>query len=184
MVNLLPPEAKRQITFEYYVRVATVWLFLMTGAMCVLGALLVPISLLVKLQLNAYNETYTRVTADKSTFAEAEAQVLTANSVARELERAAAVTPLWDDIALVNNLAGPAIALESLSIARGTTGIASFVITGEAATRAELAAFRDRIKADERFADAALPLSNLAKDKEIPFSITISVASSTNAVSQ
>jgi hypothetical protein len=44
---------------------------------------------------------------------------------------------------------------------------------GTARTRAALANFRDAIEADERFADAILPISSLIKDRNIDFIMTV-----------
>jgi hypothetical protein len=44
---------------------------------------------------------------------------------------------------------------------------------GTADTRAHLSAFKNALEAHTLFKVASLPLSNLAKDKDIDFSITI-----------
>lgn len=176
MVNLLPQTAKRQLVIEYYVRVVSVWLFLLTGAMIVLGMLLVPISVLVSLQLDAYNETFVRVSADNESFGDSEDAVITANVLAGELNKISTYERVWSDVALVQALAENTISIASIEIERTDVGtIETITVTGEATTRAALAAFRDRIEASPRFVSAALPISNLAKDKEVPFSIDITV---------
>ncbi len=176
MVNLLPQTAKRQLVVEYYVRVVSVWLFLVTGAMVVLGMLLMPISVLVNLQLKAFDETFTRVSADNASFADSEKIVLEANVLAGELNRSDAYAPLLDDVIAVQALADSAIEIQSIALQRTDKGIVKTItVTGDAATRAALAAFRDRIEDEERFTSAALPISNLAKDKDVPFSIAITV---------
>lgn len=173
MVNLLPEAAKRQIVTEYYVRVGSVWLALLTAAFLVLTALLAPVWLLVELQQRVYADTFMRVSADNTTYADAEAQVVAANELARELNRVDGVVPLWDDILLLNSLASSAITIESISMARTKGVMETMTVSGVAETRATLAEFRDAIEANERFASADLPLSNLAKDRDITFSITI-----------
>lgn len=176
MVNLLPQTAKRQLVVEYYVRVVSVWLFLVTGAMLVLGVLLMPISVLVDLQLKAFDETFTRVSADNASFADSEKSVLAANVLASELNRIDAYAPLLDDVTAIQDLADSAISIRSITLERTEAGVVETItVTGEAATRAALASFRDRIEDAPRFIGAALPISNLAKDKEVPFSIAITV---------
>ncbi len=173
MVNLLPEVAKQQIVTEYHVRVLSVWLALLTAAFIVLTALLAPVGLLVELQLRAYGETFARVSADNTTYAEAEAAVVAANTLARELDRVDTFATLWDVVLLVNTLASEAITIESVSLARTDGVVESMTVTGVADTRATLAEFRDAIEANERFVSADLPLSNLAKDRDITFSIEI-----------
>lgn len=173
MVNLLPEAAKRQIVTEYYVRATSVWLALLTAAFLVLTALLAPVGLLVELQQRVYGETFARVSADNTTYAGAEAAVVAANELARELDRVDGVAPLWDDVLLLQELASAAIAIESIEMARTDGVMETMTVRGVAETRATLAEFRDAIEANERFAAADLPLSNLAKDRDITFSITI-----------
>jgi hypothetical protein len=180
MVNLLPQAAKRHLVVEYYVRVATVWFFLLTGAMVVLGMFLVPISVLVGLQLSAYDETFTRVSADNATFGDSEKAVLAANVVASELNRVTAYAPVLDLVSTVEGLAEHTISIDGVNLERSKAGaVETITVTGEATTRAALAAFRDRIEAEPRFKSAALPISNLAKDKDVPFSIAITVNTDT-----
>lgn len=173
MVNLLPTAAKRQIVVEYYLRTVTVWLFLLTGAATVLGMLLIPVAVLVNLQLDAYAETYTRVSADNASFAEAEEDVRQANDLASLLSGVSAYAPVWPDIAFVMDMAGPAITVTEVNAVREKEVVAAVTVSGDAATRAALAAYRDALEADPRVLSAALPLSNLAKDRDVPFSIVV-----------
>jgi hypothetical protein len=176
MVNLIPQAAKRHLVFEYYVRVVSVWLFLIMGAMLVLGMLLIPVSALVILQLKVYTETFNRVSADNATFGDSEKTVLAANVLASELNKINTYQPIWNHVAAVQSLAEANISIESISLERSKTGaVETITVTGEAATRGALAAFRDRIENEPRFKSAALPISNLAKDKDVPFSIVITV---------
>lgn len=42
MINLIPPSAKKSITFEYWKRVITVWFCLFSSALVILSVFLLP----------------------------------------------------------------------------------------------------------------------------------------------
>lgn len=175
MVNLLPQTAKQQITREYYTRVVGVWMFMVMAALMVLGALLVPIAMLVEVQSSTYKDSYNTAMAGNVSYAQSEATVLEANKLAVELARITAIPPMWDDVARMEGLAGDDISIGTFSLAREQGIVSKMTVTGVATTRAALAAFRGRLDADPRFSNAVLPLSNLAKDKALPFSITVTL---------
>jgi hypothetical protein len=52
-------------------------------------------------------------------------------------------------------------------------------VAGVAATRQDLATFRDIITTDTRISNVNLPISNLIKDKDLLFSMEITLATST-----
>ena len=47
------------------------------------------------------------------------------------------------------------------------------MISGDATTRQALADFRDRLLRQPEISDVVLPISNLAKDRDIKFSISV-----------
>ena len=53
-------------------------------------------------------------------------------------------------------------------------------ITGTATDRQSLASFRDRMLAHPLISEVNLPISNLATDKDIQFSITVTMTNQTD----
>jgi len=176
MVNLLPPTAKRKYVIEYYMRALTVLLFLLTAAMLVLGALMLPLWVSVEIQNKALSAPYAQAVADTASYVELEDKITSANLLVNELDRVRRYEPLLPRILLIHSLAGSEVVINSVAEQRTKEGVVAEVsVTGVAATRAALAAFRDRLEADKQFTSVALPISNLAKDLEVPFSVTITV---------
>ncbi len=175
MVNLIPPHARRAVTIEYYVRVVTVWLWLLSAALIVVGVLMFPVGLLVQLQLKALSATYAEAQAKNDDYQAAEKEVMRVNETAQELARVHALHPVWDDVALIYELVPDGVVIESISLTREKDVVKKITVTGEAATRSDLARTRDLLKSHGRFTAVELPLSNLAKDVELPFSITLDV---------
>jgi hypothetical protein len=86
--------------------------------------------------------------------------------------------PLVSDyILLFKELQDPGISLTSIGIRytdKGVLGPAN--ISGEADDRQALAAFRERLLSQPEVVSVDLPISNLAKDKDIQFSMTVTIA--------
>jgi hypothetical protein len=168
MVNLIPQHAKQTVSIEYYIRVITVWLWLLTAALVVVGVLLFPVGLLVKLQLAALDSAYIEAQSGSDAYKASEKIVMEANALAEELVRVNSKQPVWDDVSRIYNLIPPGITISSISLKK-------INLTGEAKTRNDLATTRDIFRADERFTGVALPLSNLAKGVDLPFNVTLDV---------
>jgi hypothetical protein len=76
------------------------------------------------------------------------------------------------DIETLTDIAGSEVVLSSFVFSK-TDSTTMVTLIGTARTRAALANFRDAIEADERFADAILPISSLIKDRNIDFTMTV-----------
>lgn len=59
-------------------------------------------------------------------------------------------------------------------VSKATTSI-EIIVQGKASTREDLTIFGDRLKADPLISNVVLPVSNLAKSKDISFSIKLSI---------
>jgi hypothetical protein len=175
MVNLIPQHAKKTVALEYYVRVVTVWLWLISAALMIVGVLLFPVGLMVKLQLGAIESAYAEAESSSSAQQVLVKTVLDANVLAQELVRVNLRQNVWDDVALIYNLMPDGVTITSITLAREGDVVKKITVTGEAATRSDLALARDLLKGNGRFSAVALPLSNLAKDVDIPYSVTLDV---------
>lgn len=176
MINLIPSEAKKHLLREYWVRTVTVWFFLWASALFLGVVLLAPSYVLINLQVKAYAETAETANAKNENF----------EAIAKELERSSKTavalsenfsgTALSDYLALLKSFESRAVEVTKISLSREGEGIAPIALTGIAADRQALAAFRNRMLEHEEIESVDLPISNLAKDKEIPFELTITLA--------
>ena len=176
MINLIPPAAKKAVRREYYIRVLIVATLFLTSVLAMLVALSVPVRVLINEQLTAYEATYTAASKKTDSYTQSISTVKAANSIAAELLDTKQQQLLLPLVEQVRSHAGESITIQTVSISRGVKGIGDLTVSGIATTRLGLADFRDSLEADSQFATADLPLSNLAKDKDIPFTITISIA--------
>lgn len=173
MINLIPPDARKMVQIEYWVRVASVWLVLMSIASVVLVMLLLPSLVLVHSQLAAYENQYKHASEQNDSYEKLEEEVSLANTISAHLvdnEYSDLFSRLLTELNVIN---GEQIVLDYVGMNRVEGKIDSISISGSAYSRSDLVAFKDRIEGHSFFETAELPLSNLAKDRDVPFNITI-----------
>ena len=76
-------------------------------------------------------------------------------------------------ISEIEKITTDGITINSYALSRKGDELNTIAVTGIAKTRANLSNFQSAIENNVLFKSASLPLSNLTKDKDIPFSITI-----------
>lgn len=172
MANLIPQAAKRSITIEYWVRVVSVWFVLFGVAALTLAVLNAPIYLLIKNQLQTHSSLFSDANEQNTSYEKIEAEIVAANDNATlliSMRNSDAVVPY---IMQIESLSNERITLKSFNVSRKGTAVSSVSLTGVAVDRASLVAFSRAIEDSEAFLEASIPLSNLAKDSDIPFTIT------------
>lgn len=178
MINLIPTSARKRIRTEYWVRVVSVWALTLAAALAVVAVLLLPPYVLVSSQERAYEASAAIARGEVLEADEAETALTAANEQSRRVITAAEQPRLLTVFAIIESLAPPAVELRQLRFNRTETGeIAPVSVSGVAATRQALAGFRDALESHERIARVDLPISNLASDRDLTFSITIHLRS-------
>lgn len=177
MINLIPQHAKSNITKEYWVRVTSVWLFIQSGATLIIAALLVPVYVLVNSQIEVYSESA------EAAISEVNKYDLSSTALVRASQDAAKVLGMQNDpefteyITLFEALENRAVTIERYEFSKQGDTLAPISISGNAATRQALADFREALLTNDRIDTVFLPISNLAQDKDITFTITITMKS-------
>lgn len=175
MINLIPQFAKKKITHEYWLRVVTAWFFLWGLSLLIAITLLFP----------AYIFTTTQLNVNAESARSAEESVADFENLSKELEKASLqaqyviensrLTRAHQYINLFESLEGDSISVAEVNFVKDTKGVQPISLKGTAVDRESLAAFRDRLLAEEAVSQVDLPISNLAKDKDIDFSITVTM---------
>ena len=173
MINLIPAAAKKGLIKEYWVRTVTVWFYLWSVSILLGVFILIPSYVLINSQVSAY----------KDSAESASKKIANYENVSKELERSGKLATMMNEnfaaedisgyIALFRNLEQDGITISAISISHGEKGIDPIKVAGFADNRQALAAFRDRVVAEATVSSVDLPISNLAKDKDIPFEITV-----------
>jgi hypothetical protein len=175
MINLIPTSAKKSLIKEYWLRAITVWFFLWTVALLLGIFIMIPSYVLINSQVSAYKDWAESATEKKTSY----------EALAKDLERSGKWAKLIKDnselpriskyIALFRSLEGSGVTVSNISIVYGDKGLEPIIIIGTATSRQALAAFRDNVLAQDSVKSVDLPLSNLAKDRDIPFEISVTI---------
>ncbi len=174
MFNLLPPTNKHALRSEYLLRRAAVALWFATAAF-----LFAALSLLPPLFLAGQKEMTLReqITALARTVAGDETTRFT-QSVEQIRLRLAALSPQLLGPSLVSLLGSVAetrtegVSLTRVAFDQTEGGAVTVSIGGEAESRAALVAFQKALQGLKVFDTVELPVGNLAKDREISFSLS------------
>lgn len=155
-------------------RVITVWIALVASACVMIATLTMPVYVLVRSQLDAFLQEYTQASVESESFKDAELEVKRANDVAELLSKANKALSFSTIIAELETISREqGVVITEFALLRDKDALQPIVLTGTAPSRLALTTFRDAIEAHALFKDVVLPLSNLAKDKDITFNITI-----------
>lgn len=173
MINLIPPAAKKRVVTEYWLRVVVVWEWLAVAAIILIGFMLVPASALINSQTAAFSSAYQDAKTGTQSYTGLVANVTQANLIAKELIHTNN-TPYYSNfLTHINSLAPASIHIHVINMSWATSSIRTITVDGVADSRSALAQFKDTLSNDALFSNASLPLSNLAKDKDVPFLITL-----------
>ncbi len=176
MTNLIPPEAKRSVKKEYWVRVCSVWAFLCSGVLLGFSALLLPTYVLFSSQIAAFSEESRTVggAAPTESYTAALAEITRANTRAVRLSEQPEGHHASELLAAVEDVQSSAIELRGFSANSGANG-QSINVRGVAEDRAALAAFANALKRSSLFTEAEVPVSSLVREENLPFDITVRV---------
>lgn len=173
MANLIPPEAKKAIVTEYWFRVGILWSYMVGIGILIVALLKGPALWAIESQLGAYSGAFDSAQEKAETIKESQLAIQSANELAGQLAAAASTTPPTEVLAALDQVAGRDVSIASFRLTKGEKEIETITITGMANTRTALANFRADIESNPLFQKADLPISNLAKESDIPFNIEI-----------
>lgn len=176
MVNLIPPTAKRDVIIEYWIRVLTVWAGLASITAILVLVTMLPVYVLVDTQISAYMESADIASQKLASFESVSDELTRSTQQAQLLITSTRETQLSEIIYMFDSLEGNGIELSQVRVNRTPVGIAPVLLAGDASDRQSLADFRDRLLAEDRVEIVDFPISNLAKDRDIQFNITVTLA--------
>lgn len=175
MVNLLSKALIRARTRRYYARLITLLALVLTLVIGVGALLVLPSFFLARA---AADESARYLAALEETVGLKERAGVT-KAVGALVERVKTLkdfnTPIMVAylIDLITGAAPRGITITSFSIDRTGAG-GRVVVSGSAATRDALLSFANALKSIKQFSGVALPVSSLARDKDVPFTLSFS----------
>jgi len=173
-IDLLPEDRARALRQAYFVRLAVVGVFLLSGVAIVHGVLLLPSYLYLNHQVRERTIELERLSQGLAGSEEQEvsARVKSLSESAAHLARLSTTPKASAAIAAVIEVPRSGIRLTGFSYAPAETG-AKMTVTGIASTREALRAFEQALRTQPYVESADLPISAYAKESEIPFVITL-----------
>ena len=173
MFTLIPQQNKRALAKQYRIRLLIVFLFFASAVVCGGTLLLLPsyisVSFDKSIKQNELNPVLAQIEAkNKQGLTSTLAQMQTSLVLIRPEDGA-----LHDAFEAINNHLAPGISIKSITYTRGVGAPSSFSVTGTASTREKLLAFVDALKTEKIFTSVNLPISDLAKQTDTPYSISL-----------
>lgn len=181
MINLIPPTAKKSILREYWLRVLSVWFAVWSIALLIGVAVLVPSYVLIVSQVKVYSESATKASQKILDFENVSKDLVRSSQLAGTLLSGLKDPRMSDYTARFKELQSSGISISKITVSRAEVGLGPAQLSGEAKNRQALADFRDRLRAQPEVSAVDLPISNLAKDKDIQFSLSVTFKNATSS---
>ena len=176
MINLIPPHAKRFVIKEYWSRAITVMLWLVTMAVMIVALFHVPSYVLLTALERSYQSQAAAANDIKENEQELSRTVDEINTMSSYLVAARTEVSFADVRQRLTSLAGDVVEIERLEFQSALVAeTPNVTIYGTAATRNDLASFRDALVAEPDIAAVDLPLSSLAADQDLSFQMSIDI---------
>lgn len=173
MINLIPPAAKKQVVREYRMRVVSVWLIMLSLALLITTALLTPTLILIGSLAKAGELDLSEVKQDLSVNEDIAKAIKDNNEIIRQVNSDQERVRFSELIYLIDDLAGTDVKLTQFSFRETDGDIDEINLIGFADTRSSLSNFKEVLDKHEAFSNIKLPISNLAKDRDITFSMQV-----------
>ncbi len=173
MINLIPPSARKKVLTEYWIRVLSVWLLILSVSCLVVSVLLIPVYVLVNSQINVYASSADEASSKIIEFDASASTIAAVNTKAQKLFTLKQTKQFSEIISVLDVNRGEEILIEGMEFKRQGSNINTLRLDGHATDRKSLANFRDQLMSLPNAKEVNLPIANLAKDKDIKFSITL-----------
>lgn len=173
MINLIPPSAKKSIVKEYWFRVCSTWMYLWAFALVCCTAIVFPAYVLIGSQVDVYEVSAAQASEKVADYQQATVALVRSSQQASSVVNESRVEKFSEYLLLFEGLQGGTIDISQIKISRGVEGIDPVQIIGTAADRQSLASFRDRLLSQQVVSEVDLPIANLARDKDIQFTLTV-----------
>lgn len=173
MINLIPPIVRKAVIKEYWTRVISVFLFIVSVVSFCIFVFALPVYVLVSDQVDVYAQSAAEASERVAEYDLSAGALIRANQMAQKIFELREVDRFTDAVTLLESLQSSDITITTFQFNRVKGEVGPVMILGNATTRQALADFRDRLLSQPKISDVVLPISNLAKDRDIEFSISV-----------
>lgn len=177
MINLIPPVSRKQVLKEYWLRVSSVMMCIAATVALITSLLLSPSYVLVTNRGSDFAESAAEALTKSEKYDELIAEVDKTNNQAVVLLRDIESIKYTELMSRIEELAGNKIKISEIRFEGfdSKTNKSTVSIVGVASDRESLANYRTSLDNDRSFTNIVLPISNLAKDVDIQFSLLVEI---------
>jgi Tfp pilus assembly protein PilN len=175
MINLIPPDGQKVLKTEYVLRVGATFGILFGVVLLLVVVAHIPTYVLVDAQIKSLDTSMVQYNNEREDTRELDEEVKRAKTITAQLgvtDDTISATALLTEL---QRVMPNAITLKSFAMQTDDKGDATVQVQGIAPTREALAAFKVAVENSEMFAEAQIPISDLAKDTDLPFAVTITL---------
>ena len=178
MINFLPPEAKTLVKHEYRIRLASVWALLLAVVAATGAGLLVPSYVLLGRQIEALllSDAGIRDESKVEAYKASRQDLVKAQALAAQLAVPRRHPAGSDVLRQVQDARSRSITISNFAYTYSDAGVELLRVDGVAATREALTQFSATLERNPLFLRADVPVSSLVAERDLPFTITITLA--------
>lgn len=180
MINLIPPIVRKAVITEYWVRTISVWLLICSVVNIIVFLFALPVYVILTSQVDFYSLSAQEAAKRVEDYDLSAGALVRANVAAQKVFELREVENFSEVVTQIQSLSGSDIELDGFVLGRNEGFLAPVIISGQAKTRQALSGFREVLLQQENVSEVILPISNLAKDKNIDFSITVTFKKKAN----
>ena len=180
MANLLPPHARKKLIREYWVRVATICICMVSFVLGALLVMLIPTYLYVLSAVDAMEDQAQDAQAEQFRTELARDDIQKTNRLVGLLRTTFDSVPVSYYYDTLEEIAGVRVKIENFDVVRQPDGtIENIRLRATAQTRQALIDFLDTLNAHGEFGRVDIPIANLAQSENIDFTVTIPIIEET-----
>lgn len=176
MINLIPPRGYKTVKYEYYLRVASTVGLLFAGVFILLSVALIPMYVLLGAQIKAFEVEQEQLGENEMAFEEADLEVTVTREMLAQLKRGPKTGTPSDIITEIREVAPLGIVFTNFIMNTTDGRIDKIQVQGQSSTREALASFKSALENSSYFETVELPIADLARDENLPFAISITLA--------
>lgn len=177
MVNILPKDAQNKLRTRYYLQLLSMVFFLVAVAFAAGAGLLAPSYLLARQEADGAKQYSTALqqTLALKQAAGAGAEMLTLAEELKLMKTYQADPAIAGAVSALTAKLPKGVSITKVLIIPPGVSDGKIGIEGRSKTRTELLAFVNDLQANASFKNVAVPVSDLAGDTDLPFSLTFSL---------
>ena len=173
MISLIPPEGYRILKHEYFLRVSTVYCFLFSAVFILVTIAQVPMYVLVDAQIKSLEYESLQTSGVAEVTSHADEVIKATNNILVQLNADKKPFLVSAAIAEIQKVSPTGISFKSFVVGTSNVEAPNIQVQGVATTRGKLAELKTSVESSELFHAVEIPIADLAKDSELPFTITI-----------